>query len=55
MSIHISKDGQKILSTGEDGSIKLWERKGGKEFCKFESHSSSVREAVFHPTNETRW
>ena len=52
MSIHLSYDGKNILSASDDGIIKIWNIKGGKEICELRGHAQRIREATFHPIHE---
>ncbi len=45
----ISHDGQKLVSAGSDGTVRLWDLTSKKEVTRFEGHKGPVRHLVFTP------
>jgi len=50
LSLAVSKDGERLLSGSEDGSVKLWSLVHGTLIHKFAGHSKAVRSAAFSPS-----
>mmetsp|Transcript_32121 Transcript_32121/g.51709 ORF Transcript_32121/g.51709 Transcript_32121/m.51709 type:complete len:453 (-) Transcript_32121:188-1546(-) len=50
-SFCFSSDGEQILTSSTDGSVKLWDSDSGDEILDFKGHSESVLKAVFSPDN----
>lgn len=48
-SVAFSPDGSRIVSASDDGTIRIWEAKSGKEVRKLEGHSNWVRSVAFSP------
>lgn len=45
----VSRDGQYIVSGGNDRTIRLWHTKTGKQLTVFDSHTSPVTSVAFSP------
>jgi WD40 repeat protein/Tol biopolymer transport system component len=50
-SVAISSDGQRVLSGGDDGTVRLWDLNSGKELRRFEGHSDKVYSVAFSPVD----
>jgi Tol biopolymer transport system component len=49
MSVAYGPDGSRILSGGEDGTMKLWETETGRELRTFSGHKAAVTSVAFSP------
>jgi WD40 repeat protein len=48
-AVAVSADGTRVLSSGGDGSVKLWDAATGRLLRTFEGHSRDVRSVAFSP------
>jgi WD40 repeat protein len=48
-SIVFADDGKRLLTSGYDGTARLWDRDTGKELYRFRDHKEFVWSAVFSP------
>lgn len=48
-SVCVSADGKRILSGGEDRTVRLWDLATGAELRRFDGHSQLVRSVAFLP------
>jgi WD40 repeat protein len=48
-AVAFSPDGRTIASGGEGGELHLWERRTGKELCRWRTGSPSIRAIAFSP------
>ncbi|MDZ4836245.1 MAG: hypothetical protein SGJ27_20900 [Candidatus Melainabacteria bacterium] len=49
-ALDFSSDGNKVLSSSQDNSIRLWNPNSGKEIGKFEGHEDDVNCVIFSPS-----
>ena len=48
-SLVFSPDGKRILSSGEDGTARLWDTASGRELLVLKGHNGKIFRAVFSP------
>jgi WD40 repeat protein len=48
-SAALSSDGHRVLSGGEDTTVRLWELDTGKELAQLDGHTAAVRAVAFTP------
>jgi WD40 repeat protein len=53
MSVAFSPDGETIVSGGDDGTVRLWDRSGQALGAPLEGHGDSVSSVAFSPDGET--
>lgn len=49
LSVAYSPDGTKVLSGGDDKTLRLWDAETGRLLCVFEGHTDAVRSVAFSP------
>jgi serine/threonine protein kinase len=45
--VHLNADGRRLLSGGDDGTVRYWDVPAGKELCCLKGHTGKVRIALF--------
>jgi WD40 repeat protein len=49
ISVCVSPDGKRVVSCGEDGTVRLWDLETGAELQRFEGHTLRVLSVAFLP------
>jgi eukaryotic-like serine/threonine-protein kinase len=49
LSVAVSPDGERIASSSQDGIIKIWDAKTGRELRPIQAHESHARSVAFSP------
>ncbi|KAA3677805.1 katanin p80 WD40 repeat-containing subunit B1 [Paragonimus westermani] len=48
--VRFSPDGKWVVSSGEDGVVKLWDLSAGRQLAELTGHTGPVTAVAFHPT-----